>query len=146
MQPGNALGPMLWRGAHLVRARLEARLSQYEVTPAQTHVLLYLCRCGGQALQGQVTEFLKVKPSTANGILDRMMDKGLITRTVSGSDARQRLITLTGKGREQQALFEKGFQESEAVLVRGFTPQETELFRNLLERIIRNLEEDRTQC
>lgn len=63
------------------------RLSQYEVTPAQTHVLLYLCRCGGQALQGQVTEFLKVKPSTANGILDRMMDKGLITRTVSGSDA-----------------------------------------------------------
>ena len=141
MQPGNALGPMLGRGAHLVRARLDARLSQYEVTPAQTHVLLYLCRC-----EGQVTEFLKVKPSTANGILDRMMDKGLITRTVSGSDARQRLITLTGKGREQQALFEKGFQESEAVLVRGFTPQETELFRNLLERIIRNLEEDRTQC
>ena len=87
-----------------------------------------------------------MKPSTANGILNRMMDKGLITRTVSGSDARQRLITLTGKGREQQALFEKGFQESETVLVRGFTPQETELFRNLLERIIRNLEEDRTQC
>ena len=32
------------------------------------------------------------------------------------------------------------------MLVRGFTPQETELFRNLLERIIQNLEEDRESC
>ncbi|CDC67988.1 MULTISPECIES: MarR family winged helix-turn-helix transcriptional regulator [environmental samples] len=146
MQPGSALGPMLGRSAHLARARLEARLSRYEITPVQSHVLLYLFRCGGQALQGRVTEFLKVKPSTANGILDRMMEKGLVTRTVSGSDARQRLITLTEKGREKQTLFEKGFQESEAMLVRGFTPQETELFRNLLERIIQNLEEDRESC
>ena len=74
------------------------------------------------------------------------MHPALSTRTVSGSDARQRLITLTEKGREKQTLFEKGFQESEAMLVRGFTPQETELFRNLLERIIQNLEEDRESC
>lgn len=83
----NALGPMLGRCAHLSRAGMEARLSQYEVTPVQTHVLLYLIRHGGQAPQCQVTDFLKVKPSTANGILDRMVEKDLVVRSVSGSDA-----------------------------------------------------------
>ena len=59
---------------------MEARLSRYGVTPVQTHVLLYLFRHDGQAPQCQVTEFLKVKPSTANGILDRMVEKGLVDR------------------------------------------------------------------
>ena len=140
----NALGPMLGRCAHLSRAGMEARLSQYEVTPVQTHVLLYLIRHGGQAPQCQVTDFLKVKPSTANGILDRMAEKELVVRSVSGSDARRRLITLTDKGRRQQALFERCFRESEDAMVRGLTPQETERFRELLGRIIRNLEEDQT--
>ena len=47
----NALGPTLGRCAHLARAGMEARLSRYEVTPVQTHVLLYLFRHGGQAPQ-----------------------------------------------------------------------------------------------
>ena len=46
------------------------------------------------------------------------------------------------KGRQQQALFEQAFRESEAAMVRGFTPQETEQLRELLDRVIRNLEED----
>ena len=142
MLDASALGPMLGRCAHLARARMDARISRYEVTPAQTHVLLYLFRHGGQAPQCQVTEFLKVKPSTAHGILDRMAEKELVVRSVSGSDARRRLITLTDKGRQQQALFEQCFRESEAAMVRGFTPQETEQLRELLDRVIRNLEED----
>lgn len=142
----HALGPTLGRCAHLARERLDARLSQYDVTPAQTHALLCLVRRGGVMPQCELTDFLKVRPSTANGILDRMAEKGLVTRSVSGSDARRRLITLTDKGREQQALFRHSFQESEALMVRGFAPQEVQALRSLLDRIIQNLEEDRTQC
>jgi hypothetical protein len=64
---------------------MEARLSRYEVTPAQSHVLLYLFSHGGQAPQCEVTEYLKVKPSTANGILDRMAEKELVVRSVSAA-------------------------------------------------------------
>lgn len=146
MQQTLALGPALGRCAHLARERLETRLSRYDVTPAQTHVLLYLNRHGGQAPQGELTEFMKVKPSTANGILDRMTEKGLLVRSVSDADARRRLVTLTGKGLEQQTLFQKSFQEAEDLMLRGFTAEEAETFRSLLGRIIRNLEEDRTTC
>lgn len=146
MNSAAPLGPMLGRCAHLARERMEARLTQYDVTPAQTHVILYLHRHQGQAPQFELTEYLKVKPSTANGILDRLCEKGLVARSVSAGDARRRFITLTDKGQEQMRFFERRFQDSEAVMVRGFTPEEEAQFRHLLGRIIQNLEEDRTQC
>ena len=93
----DALGPALGRAAHLARASMDARMSRYEMTPTQSHVLMYLCFHGKQAPQCEVTAHLRVKPSTANGVLDRMVDKGLVERSVSGSDARRRLITITEK-------------------------------------------------
>lgn len=146
MQERKALGPMLGWGGRIARERMEARLTQYDVTPTQTHVLLYLRRQKGQALQCELTEYLKVKPSTANGILDRMAEKELVTRSVSGSDARQRLIALTNKGEKQQELLEQSLWDTEAVIAQGLTNQELTVFRAVLGKIIQNLKEDRTTC
>ncbi len=136
------LGPMLGLCAHLAKARLESRLTKYDITPAQTHVLLYLFHHGGEALQGEVTAFLKVKPSTANGILDRMEEKKLLCRSISPTDARQKLITLTQQGKSQQALFRAEFDSFETALVSGLSLEEQTQFRELLGRIISNLEEE----
>ena len=83
-----------------------------------------------------------MKPSTVNGVLDRMEEKGLVRRSVSGSDARRRLITLTEKGAEQQALFEQSFLDTEEAMVRGFSQEEREALLSLLDRVIQNLKED----
>ena len=72
----SALGPLLGHAAHLARERMDARMSRYDMTPAQTHTLLYLCDQGGSVPQREVVEHLRVKPSTVNGILDRMEEKG----------------------------------------------------------------------
>ncbi|MCI8809666.1 MAG: MarR family transcriptional regulator [Oscillibacter sp.] len=142
-QDKKRLGPMMARVSQLAKTCMDVRVSRYGVTPAQTHVLLYLHHCGGQAPQCDLTRFMRVKPSTANGVLDRLEEKGFIQRSVSGSDARRRLITLTPKGAEQQALFQKSFLEVEQTMTRGFTPEEKTLLTALLERTIQNLEEDR---
>lgn len=139
---GPRLGPTLGHAAHMARSAMLARVSKYDVTPAQTHVLLYLHHHGGQALQRELTGFMRVKPSTANGVLDRMEEKGLVCRSVSGSDARRRLITLTEKGEEEQASFQQGFLDTEQAMVRGFTPEEQKTLLNLLDRVIQNLKED----
>ena len=144
MEYPKALGPMLGCCAHMARERMDARMSRFGMTPAQTHVLLHLHQSGGQLPQRELLDSLKVKPSTVNGILDRMEEKGLVTRSVSGTDARRRLITLTEKGREQQARFCRLFMDTEAVVLRGFSPEESRQFRTMLERVIQNLEEDRT--
>ena len=136
------LGPTLGRAARLAKGRMEAQVSPYDVTRAQTIVLLYLHQHGGQASQGEITRFMQVRPSSANGVLDRMEEKGLVLRSVSGSDGRKRLITLTDRGREQQALFQKRYLDTEAAIVRGFSPEEAQTLLDLLDRVIQNLEED----
>ena len=143
MHCGNALGPLLGRCAHLARERMDARMSRFGMTPAQTHVLRFLRLNGGQMPQRELLENLKVKPSTVNGILDRMEEKGLVERSVSGTDARQRVIALTPAGEEREAQAKKSFLEAEALIARGLTEEETETLRSLLERVIHNLEEDR---
>ena len=143
MHCGNALGPMLGRCAHLARERMDARMSRFGMTPAQTHVLRYLRQNGGQMPQRELLENLKVKPSTVNGILDRMEEKGLVERSVSGTDARQRVVALTPAGLEREAEVKQSFLEAEALIARGMTEEETDTLRSLLERVIHNLEEDR---
>ena len=143
MRCGNALGPMLGHCAHLTRERMDARMSRFGMTPAQTHVLLHLHQSGGQLPQRELLDSLKVKPSTVNGILDRMEEKGLVERTVSGTDARQRLVALTLAGRKREEQVKQAFLEAEALIVRGLTKEETDTLRSLLERVIQNLEEDR---
>lgn len=146
MHDRNALGPLLSYTGHLARERVDARLSQYDVTPAQTHVLLYLHCHGGEAPQAEVTEFLRVKPSTVNGILGRMAEKKLVTRAADDSDARRRLIALTDLGRSKQEQFRRGFAEAEALIAKDFNPEEKAHLCALLERVIQNLEEDRSTC
>ena len=107
-------------------------------------MLLYLHCRGGQASQRELTGLRRVKPSTMNGVLDRLEEKGFVQRSISGDDARCRLVTLTPKGDAQQALFRQSFLEVEQVMTRGFTPEEKALLPSLLERVIQNLEEDRT--
>lgn len=136
------LGPTLGWAAQMAKCAMDARVSRYDVTPMQAHVLMYLHQHGGQAPQRELTEFLRAKPSTVNGILDRMEEKGLVRRSVIGEDARRRLITLTDKGREQQSRFTESFLANEEAMVRGFSPAERETLLELLERIVENLKEE----
>ena len=140
------LGPLLGHAAHLARERMDARLSRYDMTPSQTHTLLYLSSHGYTAPQRDVVEHLRVRPSTANGILDRMEEKGLIRRTTDENDQRQKRVSATEKGREMKELVRNAFQDAEAAMARGLRPDETEALRLLLYRVIENLEEDRTTC
>ena len=137
------IGPLLGRCGHLVRERMDARLAPYGVTPAQIRVLMYLSRHGGSAPQRDVTDHLRVKPSTANGILDRMVEKGLVERSVSETDARSRHISLTEKGREQPEAFRQVSRETETLMRSGLTEEEQESLLGLLKRVLINLEEDR---
>ena len=136
------LGPTLGWAAQMAKCAMDARVSRYDVTPVQTRVLMYLNQHGGQVPQRELTEFMRAKPSTVNGILDRMEEKGLARRSVIGEDARRRLITLTDKGREQQSRFTESFLANEEAMVRGFSPAERETLLELLERIVENLKEE----
>ena len=143
MREEKPLGILLTHCAHLARERMDARVDAYDVTPAQVHVLHYLYHQNNRAFQCDVTAHMKVRPSTANGILDRMEEKGLLKRFVDEQDARKKFVTLTEKGRGMQEALRQKFEETEALLTSGLNGEETRQFRELLLRVIASLEEDR---
>ena len=71
----------------------------HEVTLAQFRALVVLQSRGPQSLQDLATE-LDVVPSTATRMCDRLVDKGLVTRSLTEEDRRKIRLEVTQSGRD----------------------------------------------
>ena len=95
------LGRLLACCGHLGRQYGENLLRQrgYDVTPVQTRMLVYLSRCQSEVNQRDLERELRLRPSTVNGIVSRLEEKGYIARRTSPTDGRVRLVSLREAGR-----------------------------------------------
>ena len=84
---------------HALRSFLvfsERRAAEHGLTPQQHQALLAIRGTPeGHATIGQLADRLVIKPHSASGLADRLEALGLVARTVSPSDRRQALLTLT---------------------------------------------------
>lgn len=140
------LGRMIAYCSHLGRLSNDQLLRQagYDVTPVQTHLLHHLaCWSDGQGVsQRDLERKLRLKPSTVNGIVDRLETKGYVARRASPQDGRVRLVSLTEAGRSKVQDFHAIVEETEHRLIVGLSEPEREQLRKLLIRIIENLENE----
>ena len=95
MKKPELIGPLLGYCNHRAYQRMEQKLRRYGVTPIQCRSLTYLHRQPGPVTQKQLQQHLAVKPSTVNGIVDRLVEKGMLTRTPGEKDGRCRILRLT---------------------------------------------------
>ena len=140
------LGRMISYCGHLGKLSNDQLLRQagYDVTPVQTHLLLHLaCWTGEQeASQRDLERKLRLKPSTVNGIVDRLEAKGYVSRRASPQDGRVRLVSLTEAGRSKVQDFHVIVEETERRFTASLSEQERGPLRKLLSRIIENLENE----
>ena len=139
------LGRMIAYCAHLGMRYNEKLLRRdgYDVTPVQSHVLLYLSRRGGQAVnQRELEKELHLKPSTVNGIVSRLEEKGYIARRTSPTDGRVRLVSLTDAGCGKLDAFRFTLEEVNRRFGAILTAEEQEQLGGLLSRIITDLENE----
>lgn len=141
-------GPLFGYCDHQVQKLMDRRLRQYDVSPMQCRTLTYLHEAEGEVNQKQLERHLMVKPSTVNGIVDRLEEKELVRRTVSAEDGRCRILELTEEGRRFHDEFQAVVQQVNERLERGFSAEEKELFTGFLLRAARNLtdKEDEEIC
>ena len=132
----------------LIRQRMNERLQDYDLTPVQAQVILYLTRQNERQRVNQRTlgEVLRVKPSTVNGIVERLEERGFLERHPGVQDARCRMISVTEKGRALEKALSDGIVETEQKILKGFTEEEGELLRSYLLRILENLSEKEEQA
>ncbi|MBQ9393814.1 MAG: MarR family transcriptional regulator [Oscillospiraceae bacterium] len=135
-------GPLLGYCDHQVQKLMGRLLRQYDVTPMQCRTLTYLYRQGGESSQKQLEQHLMVKPSTVNGIVDRLEEKGMLCRSADKQDGRRRVLTLTEQGVAFHGDFLQVIAQVNRRLEQGFTQEELAAFRGFLLRTADNLREE----
>ena len=131
---------------HQVHKLMGKLLKRYDVSPMQCRTLMYLHGTDGQVNQKTLERHLMVKPSTVNGIVDRLEEKGMVTRTASRTDGRCRILALTAQGKQFYDRFIAIVHEVNDRLEKGFSPEEIRLLTSLLLRVAKNLSEEDEVC
>ena len=131
---------------HQVHKLTGKLLRRYDVSPVQCRTLMFLHIAEGEVNQKQLERHLMVKPSTVNGIVDRLEEKGMVTRTASRTDGRCRILALTAQGKQFYDRFTAIVHEVNDRLEKGFSPEEIRLLTSLLLRVARNLSEEDEVC
>jgi DNA-binding MarR family transcriptional regulator len=85
----------------IVEKRLRARLdAEFATTLPRFDVLAALERHSEGLRMSALSEFLMVSNGNVTGVVSRLIDDGLVTRTVDRADRRSATVRLTRKGRE----------------------------------------------
>src|SRR5678815_2125136 len=79
------------------RAGLPGLAAEFELSPAQCHVL-HLLEPGHPIAMGELAETLSCDKSNVTGLVDRLESKGLIQRQPSAEDRRLKVLNLTPAG------------------------------------------------
>ncbi len=96
----------------------------------------------GDRTVNEVARLTGVELSTLSRLLTRMEGMGLIARRRDAADGRSVIISLTAKGRklalQHQPVY---FKDYETILMKGFSPEEARHVRDLIVRMLDNLEQ-----
>lgn len=114
--------------------RSNRHVRELGLTPAQFDVIATLGRTQGMTFR-ELGERTLMTKGTLSGVIDRMVEKKLLTREAVSSDARKVLIRLSGAG---EATFERVFPEHIAFIKRqlaGISDHDFDLLDARLRRL-----------
>ena len=128
----NQLCFRLYTASRLLSQAYHPLLSEHGLTYPQYLVLLVLWEKDAQPVN-DIAKRLFLETNTVTPLLQRMEKEGILTRRKGEKDARQMIVSLTGKGQElQKKLADVPFTIGSAVICDSVTPETTpELFRML---------------
>lgn len=90
--------------------------------------------------QRDIEHRFHLRRSSVTGMLQNMERGGLIVREAVESDARLKRIRLTERGAAQHEAIVRGIEQNERDLTAGFTPEEIETLRGMLDRMRENMQ------
>ena len=122
-----------------MKTQLDNKLRKYNLTATQFIVLEYLVENEGESIiQKDICELLEIKHTTVVGIIKRLEEKGLITRT---KNKQSKIINISQKGRELYNSLSGRRYDVENILLDGFTQEEIQDMEEKLNKMYLNIRE-----
>jgi len=129
--PGHLIRRMQQIAVAVFHAEVEA--AGFDITPVQYAALV---RVAGHPGVDQVTlaGLIAYDRTTIAGVVDRLVQKGFLTREVSSRDRRARVLHVTETGQNTLELLSPAVERAQKVMLRGLDDAETDEFMRLLHK------------
>ena len=129
-------GYLIRRAHQAATARFAEEMSQagLALTPFQYAALSAIAAQPGLD-QARVAQMADCDRATMGGVLDRLVDRGLVARTVSERDRRARVLHLTESGAALLAQARPVAETVQEALTEGFSDGDRAILTDLLTRI-----------
>ena len=136
-------GKVINKISNRLRRRSVALQEKLGMSGAQGNILNYILVDGRKrpVYQKDIEKEFGLRPSTATEALKNLEAKGLICRISEKQDGRLKRIELTSKAEEIRHLITSQIAESENLLLKGITEEERQIFIEIGERMLKNLDE-----
>jgi DNA-binding MarR family transcriptional regulator len=122
------------------RADLPAIAAEFELSPAQCHVL-HLMEPGHPIAMGQLAETLACDASNVTGLVDRLESRGLLCRKPSPDDRRLKVLDLTPAGARLRAVVLERMTEPPETL-KHLTRAEQQMLVKILRHLVEKKEDE----
>lgn len=121
----------------------DRNLQKYNLTGVQMEVLCYLkCNPDKEIHQREIEYWFQLKNPTVTGILNRLEEKGYITRRRNPEDGRYRIIEVTEKGDQVMAEMGEEAKDLDERIYDCMTDEEQAKLLELLDRILATMSEN----
>ena len=134
-------GESLWK-LHMEHMRVLEYIVSRSGTRGENGVLLYLYHNAHPMFAGELTEKLGLTSGRVANILRTLEKSDMITRAQYGRDKRRVLVALTPGGEAEAARQNREAVALQARLMSRMTPEESEQFIMLVERMVEVIDED----
>ncbi|MBL8957486.1 MAG: MarR family transcriptional regulator [Myxococcaceae bacterium] len=130
---------VIWALDHALQSRSKAMTRTLGVTGPQ-RLVLRVVEQRPNVVSGELAAYLHLHPSTLTGVLQRLDERGLITRTRDPDDARRMRLTLTAKGRRVLAKKSPSAEALVRAAIARERPRDVETAAEVLKRLTSALE------
>jgi len=113
----------------------EVEEAGYDLTPVQ-YAALAAIRARPGIDQVTLAGLIAYDRTTITGVVDRLVQKGLLVRNASSRDRRARELQITGRGRLTLRGMTPAVEAAQRILLRGLTEKEVKEFLRLLRKAI----------
>lgn len=103
--------------------------------------LLYLADNSGKATQKDMGEALRRDKVSVLRMVDYLSERGLVERTQDIKDRRCQILAVTEKALQLVPLIKQGIEETNNLILKGFTKEERIFFMHGMDKIYANIEE-----
>ena len=118
---------------------MTSALETMDLTAAQGHIMAYLAHRETPPCPRDIESEFQLSHPTVSGILSRLEQKGFVELHTDAEDRRCKRIYVSEKGIQCHTLMHETIRNNEKRIVDGFSPEEQELFGQLLQRAITNM-------